>query len=201
MFFDLNNNDQPKGLFKACVIPRPIAWISTISREKITNLAPFSYFQAIADIPPTIMFAASAKDGDMTPKDTVANIEATGEFVVNFTNTKSAEFMMLSSANLAYNESEIDKFNIPIKSSKLVSVPSVSISPINLECIHVKTIDIPGTTGGNKMVIGRVIGISVDEDILDEDKKLDPTKLDPLYRLGYNQYSTLNKILEITKTK
>jgi flavin reductase (DIM6/NTAB) family NADH-FMN oxidoreductase RutF len=198
MFFDIKKDELPRGMFKACIIPRPIAWISTISAEGITNLAPFSYFQAIADAPPMVMFAASAKESDMTPKDTVVNIEETGEFVINFTTASLAELVNLSSIKLSYNDSEIEKFHIPTKPSKIVKAPSVSISPVNFECIHVQTIDIPLTTRGNKMIMGKVVGMSIDDAVI-RDGRVDPKLLDPLYRLGYSEYSTLNEIINLPK--
>ncbi len=194
MFYNYNSEMPPSSIFKSCIIPRPIAWISTISKEGITNLAPFSYFQAISDSPPMIMFVASPKTMDNSVKDTARNIEDTKEFVVNIVSDADKELMMLSSSVLPYNESEIDKFQIPTKQSQIVKAPSISISKINLECQHVKTIDIEN----NKMVIGKIVGIYIDDAILD-DGKINVQKLAPLCRLGYDQYSVIEKVLHLKR--
>lgn len=193
MFYPMQ--DLPKGLFKASIIPRPIAWVSTISLEGITNLAPFSYFQAISDQPPMIMFVVTFKDKDRVKKDTLVNIEATKEFVVNIVNEVALELMDLSSTHLPYNESEIEKFGIPTKPSHLIKPPSISISPINLECNLVDIIDVPESLYGNKMVLGKVIGMSVDEGIM-ENGKISTAKLQPVCRLGYHSYSVIERVLE-----
>lgn len=84
MFFD-STKKLPKGLFKACVIPRPIAWISTVSKSGVDNLAPFSYFNIVADEPPMVMFSTTEAHVEKGEKDTLRNVEETGEFVVNIT--------------------------------------------------------------------------------------------------------------------
>jgi flavin reductase (DIM6/NTAB) family NADH-FMN oxidoreductase RutF len=193
MFY--SSQDLPKGLFKASIIPRPIAWVSTISPEGITNLAPFSYFQAISDVPPMIMFVVTSKDKDMPKKDTLVNIEATKEFVINIVPESALDLMDLSSENLPYNESEIEKFGIPTKTSHLIKPPSIALSPINLECVLCQIIDVPESTRGNKMVIGKVVGMSVDETIMN-DGKIRPEKFHPVCRLGYHSYSVIDRVIE-----
>ena len=191
MFYSTEN--LPKGLFKGSIIPRPIAWVSSLSPQGITNLAPFSYFQAISDEPPMIMFVVTSKNKDMDVKDTLRNIEATKEFVVNIAPESALGLVHLSSEKLEHNESEIDKFNIPTKKSNIVAPPSVAISPINLECIYVDTWDIKESIRGNKMVIGKVVGMSVDEAIM-QDGKIMPERFHPLCRLGYHSYSAVDRV-------
>ena len=108
MFFDtkLNNHNLPYNPFKACVVPRPIGWISSIDKNGIVNLAPYSYFNAVADIPPIIMFA-SGYNPDGSIKDSLRNIEATGEFVVNVASYDLRDQMNLSSSALPHGVSEI----------------------------------------------------------------------------------------------
>jgi len=187
--------DLPKGLFKSSIIPRPIAWVSTISQEGITNLAPFSYFQAISDMPPMIMFVVTSKDKEMNPKDTLVNIMASSEFVVNVVTESALDMMNLSSELLPYNESEIEKFGIPIKKSSLVKPPSVAISPINLECKLSQIINISESIYGNKMIIGKVVGISVDDSVI-ENEKMIVEKVRPVCRLGYDSYSVIKQVIE-----
>ena len=185
----------PKGLFKASIIPRPIAWVSTIGVDGITNLAPFSYFQAISDVPPMIMFVVTAKDEEFNPKDTLVNIEATGEFVVNIVPESAFDLMDLSSERLPHGESEIDKFNIPTKKSELIKPPSIAISPINIECVLSEIMDIKESTRNNKMIIGKVVGMSVDESVMEEGR-IRPEKFHPMCRLGYHSYSVVDRVLE-----
>jgi len=187
--------DLPKGLFKGSIIPRPIAWVSTVGPDGVTNLAPFSYFQAISDVPPMIMFVVTSKDAEMNPKDTLVNIRASGEFVVNIVPESAFEMMDLSSERLPYGESEIDKFGIPTKKSVLIKPPSIAISPINIECVLSEIMDIKESLRGNKMIIGKVVGMSVDESIM-EDGRINVKKLRPMCRLGYHGYSVVEKMIE-----
>jgi len=196
MFYE--SKDLPKGLFKASIIPRPIAWVSTMSKEAVTNLAPFSYFQAISDSPPMVMFVVTAKDKELNPKDTLVNIKTTGEFVINIVPERALEKMHLSSESLPYGESEIDKFNIPTKKSILVKPPSVAISPINLECILSDIMDIKESNRGNKMIIGKVVGISVDDNIMDS-ALLSAERLRPVCRIGYHDYSVIDSVIKIAR--
>ena len=128
MYYEVKNGHSLKhNPFKGCIVPRPIAWISSISEEGITNLAPYSYFNAVAEKPPIIMFASGgAKEG--ADKDSVRNIEATGEFVVNIVSLDQKDEMIKSSAVLAYNESEFEYFKIDNLPSKLVKPPRVARS-------------------------------------------------------------------------
>lgn len=195
MFYDFTNSDIPKGLFKSCIIPRPIAWVSSISKEGITNLAPFSYFQAVCDAPPMIMFVASRKrNGEI--KDTAKNIEKTKEFVVNLACENAKEEMSLSSNELEYGISEIDQYGIPTKKSNLVKVDSILSSPINLECRLSKIIDVEK----NKMIIGEVVGISIDEEFL-TGNRINTQKLNLLARLGWNEYTVVNQIIKIDRMR
>lgn len=193
MFYDFTKDEIPKGLFKSCIIPRPIAWISSMSKDGITNLAPFSYFQAICDKPPMIMFVASPKsNGDI--KDTARNIIDTEEFVVNLVCEADAIEMSQSSNELEYGISEIDRYKIETYSAKLVSPPKISSSPVSLECIYEKTIDIEK----NKMIVGKVIGISVKDDIM-QNNRINTEKFNLLARLGWNQYSIVEKVISIDR--
>lgn len=193
MFYDFTKDNVPKGLFKSCIIPRPIAWVSSISNEGITNLAPFSYFQAVCDKPPMIMFINSPKmNGDM--KDTARNIIETKEFVINLACETAKKEMSLSSNELEYGISEIDKYKIETISSKLISPHTISSSPISLECTLEKVIDIEK----NKMIIGKVIGISVKDDIM-IGQRIDTKKLKLLARLGWNQYTIVDNVITIDR--
>src|SRR3954471_12519662 len=117
----------------ATIMPRPIAWVSTISRDGKTNLAPFSFFQGITANPPTLMFVgANTRDG--TKKDSVRNVEEVGEFVVNLVPFALAEPMNQTSASLPHGESEFEAFHIAAKPSTRVRPSRVAAAPVSFEC-------------------------------------------------------------------
>jgi flavin reductase (DIM6/NTAB) family NADH-FMN oxidoreductase RutF len=200
MFYEV---DKGHGLqfnpFKGCIVPRPIAWISSISPDGITNLAPYSYFNAVAEKPPIIMFASGGKKSS-ADKDSLRNIEATGEFVVNIVSLGQKAQMMETSAALPYNESEIEHFHIQTLPSRLIKPPRVRASPINLECKYLSTIQLPKASEdvSNKIVLGEVIAVHIDDAVM-TDGKVDIAKLQPLCRLGYKEYSVILSSFELHK--
>lgn len=201
MFYEtrLNNHHLSFNPFKACVVPRPIAWISSISKEDIVNLAPFSYFNAVADIPPIIMFASSYKK-DKSAKDSLRNIEAIGEFVVNIVGYPLREQMNQTSASLAYGISESEKFAIETIPANLVKPPRVKASPIHLECKYIEThaLKVEGNLASSKIIFGHVLGIHIQDDLL-VNGKVDIQKLRPLARLGYDEYTFVNEIFHMQR--
>lgn len=200
MYYEIKKGHSLKyNPFKGCIVPRPIAWITSISSEGITNLAPYSYFNAVAEYPPIIMFSSGGmKEG--FDKDSLRNIEATGEFVVNIVSFEQKDEMIKTSSSLAYGESEIDKFNIATLPSRLVSPPRVAHSPINLECRYLQTLQLPRSKAdvSNKVVFGEVIAIHIDDNILTDDK-VDISKLKPLCRLGYKEYAVVTEPFELIR--
>ena len=131
MFYQPKKNPFSIDPFKSLVFPRPIGWISSIDKKDNVNLAPYSYFNAIADHPPQIMFAAGPSDKPLNKKDTLANIMATKEFVVNFATTSTRKEMNLSSKNVNRHVDEFLLTNLKKRKSQLVKVPSVANSPVN----------------------------------------------------------------------
>lgn len=201
MFFDtkLNNHNLKYHPFKSCIVPRPIGWISTISKENIVNLAPYSYFNAVADIPPVVMFA-SASHQDGSNKDSLRNIEDTRQFVVNIASFNLREKVNLSSKDLPFNLSEAEQFSITMTESTKVSPPRVKEALISLECEYINTfqIDIEGKPISSKIVLGQVVGIYIDDTII-YDGKIDITKLEPIARLGYNEYAVIKEIFKMNR--
>lgn len=196
MFYEpkLNNHNLHYSPFKSCVVPRPIGWISTISKEGITNLAPYSYFNAVSDAPPMVMFAGCGKEGG-GDKDSLTNAEETGEFVVNIVSFELTDIMVQTSTPLKRNQSEIEEFHIETIPSLLVKPPRVSLSPIHLECKYIKTISLPTLSGHsrNKIVFGEVVGVHINDAII-IDGKVDVTIFQPVARLGYDQYANIKGI-------
>jgi len=168
--------------FKAIVGPRPIGWVSTVDAEGRTNLAPYSFFNAIADTPPLLAFSSSGW------KDSVANIEATRGFVWNFASRPLAEAMNASAAPLAHGESEFVRAGLTPAPSRLVAAPRVAESPASLECrlvdIH-RLRDVDGAAIDNWLVIGQVVGVHIDRALLTEDGLFDTFAAQPILRAGY----------------
>jgi flavin reductase (DIM6/NTAB) family NADH-FMN oxidoreductase RutF len=165
--------------------PRPIAWVSTQSLSGVTNLAPFSFFQAVSAYPPVLMFVpVNNRDGQK--KDTLLNIEATKEFVVNVVAYKDVEAMNMSSYPLPYDESEFTTFSIPQTPSLKVKPPRVTSAAVAFECVlH----DIYPVGANAQVVFGRIVSAFVDEKVLASDGYPDPAKLDLVGRLGRDTYS------------
>lgn len=177
--------------------PRPIAWVSTISADGRTNLAPFSFFMGICANPPTLMFTG-ANDRTGKKKDSVVNVEQVPEFVVNVVPYALREPMNLTSAPLPHGESEFEKFNIATASSTLVKPPRVAASPVSFECRLDRIVRIgEGPLAGN-VVFGTVLCAHVSESVI-TDGVLDPVKLDTIGRMGGNYYTRTTELFEIKR--
>lgn len=192
----------PRGLFKACIIPRPIAWVSTINLDGNYNLAPFSYFNAVADEPPMIMFSTTNAHIEGGPKDTLKNIEDVGEFVVNVATYEMRSSINETSVDLPRRCSEFDYANVEYESSELVKAPRVKKSPINFECLYHSSIQLPSNSENtiNRMVLGKVIGLYINPYIM-SDGLIDINKIQPIARLGYNDYAKIENIFTMLRPR
>ena len=188
MFYDAVKNDHglAQDPFKALVAPRPIAWISTLSTAGIANLAPYSFFNAFAQAPHYVAF------GSGPPKDSLRNIEATGEFAVNLVPFGLREAMNASSAHVAADEFELA--GLAKAACRLIRPPRVAASPACLECRLHRIIPLPDDHGvaGDHMVIGRVIGIHIDDRFIAEGR-VDTVAMQLIARLGYSEYATVSE--------
>lgn len=175
------------GWLVSMIVPRPIAWVSSQSETGVTNLAPFSFFNGVTSRPPTLMFVPVTKI-DGTPKDTLRNIEATKEFVVNLVSAELGEAMSNTAAALPYDESEFERFAIESAPSDRVKPPRVAAAPISFEC-RLETIthlgDAPGIAN---VVFGRILCAHVQDAVLDGEGHIDPAKLDLIGRMGGDDY-------------
>ena len=181
-------HNLPHDPFKACVVPRPIGWISTVSPDGHTNLAPYSFFNAICGNPPMVMFGASGAS-----RDSAANARATGEFVVAVTPKSMLREINLCSAPLEATEDEFVYAGLEKMPASLVKPHLVKGVPIHMECKVFQIVDLPSPNPEkpNSMVIGTVVGLHIDESIL-TDGMVDIRKLEPLTRLGYQEYAVLS---------
>ena len=178
--------------FKSIVFPRPIGWISSLSMSGVANLAPYSYFNAIADDPPQVMFSSGGQSFKKNYKDSLINILASKEFVVNFPTSLTRNAMNLSSINAP---SDIDEFiftKIKKRKSKIVKVPSVFASPVTLECKLLKTLKLKSNSKqSGTLVIGEVIGIFINNKFIKEGR-VDSAAMRYVARMGYSDYTTIS---------
>jgi flavin reductase (DIM6/NTAB) family NADH-FMN oxidoreductase RutF len=170
------------------ILPRPIAWVSTISSDGKTNLAPFSFFQGITSNPPTLMFVpVNRRDGEK--KDTLRNIEQVPEFVVNLVSFALAEQMNATAALLPYGESEFEKFSVVATPSERVRPPRVAAAPVAFECVLHSVVPIGEGPLAANVVFGRILTAHVSDTVLGADGRPDPAKLDLVGRLGGESYA------------
>jgi flavin reductase (DIM6/NTAB) family NADH-FMN oxidoreductase RutF len=189
MFYDAleNNHGLKHDPWKALAVPRPIGWISTQSRDGTVNLAPYSFFNAIADRPHYVVF------GSAGIKDTLKNIEDSGEFVCNIANYDLRHHMNMTSAPVPYGVSEFPIGGVTAAASKLVKAPRVKEAPASFECRHHQTIALPGAgkyQASYHLVIGLVVGIHIDERYI-KDGLIDTAAMKPIARLGYMDYAVV----------
>jgi flavin reductase (DIM6/NTAB) family NADH-FMN oxidoreductase RutF len=201
MFYDPLKKDHglPHTPLNACVAPRPIGWISTVSKDGIVNLAPFSYFNLVSGDPPVVMFAASPKP-DNGRKDSQVNAEQTGEFVFNLATWDLREQMNLTASIEEPDFDELRAAGLTPAPSKLVRPPRVAESPVHFECRYLQTIDLPPSSSGHhaSLVIGQVVGIHIDDAVL-VDGIVDVAKMKPIGRLGYNDYVVVDEVFTMPR--
>ena len=201
MFFD---NRRRHGLrhnpFKALVAPRPIAWVSSVSTDGVANLAPFSYFNACADRPPTVMFAPNNPRPDGKGKDTLHNIERTNEFVVNLVGYELRERMNRTSAHVDPSVDEFELAGLTPAPSVHVKAPRVEEAPVSLECRFLTRLRLPSDHPviENNVVIGQVVGTHIAERII-RDGMIDMAAYRPVARLGYMDYTSVETVFEMLR--
>lgn len=200
MEFDPLIIDQ-KSIYKlltGSIIPRPIGWISSVSESGINNLAPFSYFNAVGEDPPHVMF--STVRGNNTNKDTLNNVLATGQFVVNLVTEELVEQMNKTAEAVA---SEVDEFELagltPADSTR-VKPKRVKESPVSLECELVHHYFLEGhKNGGACVIIGRIVMMHYDKSILLDDFKINLETYKPVARLAGSNYAKLGELFSIKR--
>ncbi len=178
--------------FKSLIFPRPIGWISSVNKNGVANLAPYSYFNAVTDEPPQIMFCSNGSSTHGKYKDTLSNILHTKEFVVNFVTTVTRNQMNISSRDFKPDEDEFLLSNLKKKKSKLVKAPSVRDSPVNLECKLVKIIKLQSNSDKTStMVVGEVIGVYIKNKFI-KNNRIDSVSMKYIARMGYSEYTTIS---------
>jgi len=187
MEFPVKNTDGEtiSRLVLGLVVPRPIAWVSTVSKEGIPNLAPFSFFNAVNDEPPVLMISISDRE-DGTPKDTVRNVLDTGEFVVNLVTEELLEKMLITGEDFPPEVDEMDRAGLTPEPSRFVSPPRVKESPVSFECRLLRHEKVYGM----HLILGEALLIRVKEELLDEEGRVNYGRYRVVGRLGGSYYLT-----------
>ena len=174
--------------FKAIVSPRPIGWISTRSAHG-DNLAPYSFFNAVTDAPPQVMFAGGLKDS-------IANITESGVFAVNVVEEAMFHKMSVTSARLPRGTDEFTHAGVPKADCTTINCPRVANAPATLECRMLQVITLKGRD--NYMVIGEVTGIHLRDDCM-VNGRFDVTTYRPMARLGYMDYAVVRDLITLPR--
>jgi flavin reductase (DIM6/NTAB) family NADH-FMN oxidoreductase RutF len=178
------------GLMISCIAPRPIAFVTTLSREGISNLAPFSFFNGVSADPPVISIAVATKR-DGAKKDTRRNIEDTGEFVVNVVVPELMDAVIVGARELPHNVSELDLSKEPVLPSLRVKPPRLANSPVQLECTLLKIVEVEETG----LILGRVVMVHARDEVV-SDGRVDPRRLTFVGRLGGDSYCRVSDHFE-----
>ncbi|SMO97558.1 NADH-FMN oxidoreductase RutF, flavin reductase (DIM6/NTAB) family [Thalassovita litoralis] len=188
----------PFSPFKSCTVPRPIGWLSTISKDGIHNLAPFSQWQNLSFDPPMVMFAAN-RHADGRRKDTVINAEETGWFVWNMATYALRDAMNASAVAHPPQEDEFTHAGVTKAACMDAPAARVAESPCHFECRYISTHMLPGNTPISCMdiVYGQVTRIHVKDEVILPSGKLDIAKIEPIARMGYYDYARISETFEM----
>lgn len=204
MFYEPKKNDHglPYNPYKSIVIPRPIGWISTISRDGVVNLAPYSQFNNLGYDPPYVMFSAGSKPDDGARKDSVLNATETGEFVCNLATWDLRDAVNATAQFVPAEVDEAQMAGLEMEPSQIVKPPRVAASPVHLECRFHQSVVLPGHSLANivHVVIGEVVGVHIRDDALTADGRLDVLKIKPIARLGYFDYTCIESVFTMEPT-
>jgi len=184
----------PHDPFKAIVAPRPIGWISSLDAEGRVNLAPYSFFNGASSRPPIVYFSSEGR------KDSLANVEATGEFVCNLATRELADAMNRTSAPVAHGVDEMALAGLAPAPSRCVRAPRVAIAPAALECKLLQIVTLKGLDGvstGAHLVLGEVVGVHIDPAYL-KDGIFDTAAARPIARCGYQgDYAEVSSLFQM----
>ncbi len=187
----------PHNPFNAVVTPRPIGWISTRGADGSENLAPYSFFNAVAYVPPQVMFSStSAKEDRGDTKDSVANIRDTGVFCANIVEYEARDAMNRTSGSWPKETDEFTDAGIARTDCTEIACSRVADAPASLECRLTQIVKLEGTA--NFAVFGEVVGVHLRDDCL-VDGLFDVTKFSPLTRLGYRDYSVVREVFSLNR--
>ena len=199
MFYDTARNDHglSRNPFKAIVAPRPIGWITAISVKGEINLAPYSFFNAVSDEPPIVLFSSEGR------KDSLVFIEETKEFVCNLPTFDLRTAVVKTGYEFPRGVNEMREAGLEPAECRLVRPPRVAASPCALECKLLQIVDmvaLDGTPAHRHVVFGQVVGIHIDDRFI-KDGRLDTAAMAPIARCGYSDYAVVDKVFSIARSK
>ncbi|HEX4203422.1 MAG TPA: flavin reductase family protein [Ktedonobacteraceae bacterium] len=188
-------------LLTGIVVPRPIAWVSTVDRNGIANLAPFSFFNVVSHSPPTISISIEHVPERYQGKDTLRNILATGEFVVNIADETLAQAMNETATDYPPAVDEFARAGLTALPSIKVSAPRAKEAPVNMECRLYGLLPVGIATSGYTLVVGEVLLLHARDDIIDGRAHVDIQKLRPIGRLAGSDYTVVHETFSITRNR
>jgi flavin reductase (DIM6/NTAB) family NADH-FMN oxidoreductase RutF len=187
----------PHDPFKALIAPRPIGWVSTLGADDAVNLAPYSFFNAICDRPPMLMFSSSGM------KDSAVFAHASGEFVWNMPTYALRDAMNATSAALPRGASEFTHAGLSMAPSRLIAPPRVAESPVALECRVTQSFeltDVDGAATNRHVIVGQVVGVHLDERFVDARGQVDTAAMAPVARCGYtDEYAVVDRLFRMAR--
>jgi len=192
-----NNHGLRHNPLKAIVAPRPIGWITSMSAKGEINLAPYSFFNAVSDDPPIVLFSSEG------PKDSLVFVEETKEFVCSLATFDLRDAMVETSGRFPRGVNEMDRSGLTPAASRLVRPPRVAASPCALECRLLQIIDLKdlqGRSSSRYVVFGQVVGVHIDERFI-RDGRLDTAAMRPIARCGYADYSVVDQVFAMARPK
>jgi flavin reductase (DIM6/NTAB) family NADH-FMN oxidoreductase RutF len=201
MFYEpKDSHGLPHNPLYACVVPRPIGWISTTSADGHVNLAPFSFFNAVSMAPPMIMFCNNGPHGEGGIKDSARNAVDRGEFVFNMATWDLRDQMNMTAAPLPHERDEFEHAGLTKAASRIVEPPRVGEAPVAFECRTWKVVDLPPQPDGsaNTMILGEVVGVHIADEAL-TDGMVDVARIKPIARLGYTHYAVIDEAFSMTR--
>jgi len=183
-------------LLTACIVPRPIAFVTTLGRSGVLNGASYSFFNGVSSDPPLVMLGIAAKPSEagLVLKDTARNIAETGEFVVNICNADMARWVEESGAPLPPEESEVERMGLTTIPSVKVRPPRLAVSPVHLECRLYESLQFGRSRAS--LILGEVLAVHAREDVLVEGR-VDGAALDPLARMAAGRYARISDIFKV----
>lgn len=186
-------------LLLSAVVPRPIAWVSTLSPDGTPNLAPYSFFNGVSGNPPVVMFSVSQRSARLGggEKDTLRNVRQTGEFVVNIVDESLAQAMNLTAGEWPPEASEFELAGLDAAPSLAVKPPRVAAARLAMEARLHQIVPVLEST--NTLVLGRILRYHLQEDLLRDNGLIDATRLQPIARLGGDEYATLGRVFAMQR--
>ncbi len=195
-------NMEPRDAYKimlSVIVPRPIAWISSLGADGTVNLAPYSFFSGVSGHPPVVMFSVSQRSARFGGgvKDTLRNVQETGEFVVNVVNEPLVEAMNQTAGEWDYGVSEFEQAGLATAPSVVVKPPRVAAAPVAMEAKVHQVVPVDGSN--NTMVLGRIVRYHIREDLLRSEGLVDAALMRPVARLGGPEYARLGEVFSLER--